>query len=121
MKTFHITRPDESIRPALIDKINNLTKPKGSLGILEELALQIGIVEEGVSLSPKEITWQQISNFLHGGAGVNFLCRQHGFTLKIVDAGVDYDLPYEKGIINMKVRKSTRNYLHEAAMTEEEM
>ena len=139
MKTFHITRPDESIRPALIDKINNLTKPKGSLGILEELALQIGliqqtlspalkhpqniifaadhgIVEEGVSLSPKEITWQQISNFLHGGAGVNFLCRQHGFTLKIVDAGVDYDLPYEKGIINMKVRKSTRSYLHEAAM-----
>ena len=144
MKTFKIVRPDESIRPALIDKINNLTKPKGSLGTLEELALQIGwiqqtlsptlrhpqniifaadhgIVEEKVSLSPKEITWQQISNFLHGGAGVNFLCRQHGFTLKIVDAGVDYDLPYDKGIINMKVRKSTRNYLYEAAMTEEEM
>lgn len=55
------------------------------------------------------------------GAGVNFLCRQHGFELKIVDAGVDYDLPYEKGIINMKVRKGTRNYLHEAAMTETEM
>ena len=144
MKTFHISRPNEAIRPALIDKINNLTKPKGSLGTLESLTLQIGliqqtltptlqhpqniifaadhgIVEEGVSLSPKEITWQQISNFLHGGAGVNFLCRQHGFTLKIVDAGVDYDLPYEKGIINMKVRKGTRSYLHEAAMTEEEM
>ena len=144
MKTFHISRPDEAIRPALIDKINNLTKPKGALGALESLALQIGliqqtltptlqhpqnvifaadhgIVEEGVSLSPKEITWQQISNFLHGGAGVNFLCRQHGFTLKIVDAGVDYDLPDEKGIIDMKVRKGTRNYLHEAAMTEEEM
>ena len=144
MKTFHISRPNEAIRPALIDKINNLTKPKGSLGTLESLELQIGliqqtltptlqhpqniifaadhgIVEEGVSLSPKEITWQQISNFLHGGAGVNFLCRQHGFTLKIVDAGVDYDLPYEKGIINMKVRKGTRSYLHEAAMTEEEM
>ena len=144
MKTFHISRPNEAIRPALIDKINNLTKPKGSLGTLESLALQIGLIqqtltptlqhpqniifaadhgiaEEGVSLSPKEITWQQISNFLHGGAGVNFLCRQHGFTLKIVDAGVDYDLPYEKGIINMKVRKGTRSYLHEAAMTEEEM
>ena len=144
MKAFHIIRPAETIRPALIDKIDNLTKPKGSLGTLEELALQIGliqqtltpslqypqniifaadhgIVEEGVSLSPKEITWQQISNFLHGGAGVNFLCRQHGFTLKIVDAGVDYDLPYEKGIINMKVRKGTRSYLHEAAMTENEM
>ena len=144
MKTFHISRPNEAIRPALIDKINNLTKPKGSLGTLESLALQIGliqqtltptlqhpqniifaadhgIVEEGVSLSPKEITWQQISISLHGGADVNFLCRQHGFTLKIVDAGVDYDLPYEKGIINMKVRKGTRSYLHEAAMTEEEM
>lgn len=144
MKTFHISRPDETIRTALIDKIDNLTKPKGALGTLERLALQIGliqqtttptlqrpqniifaadhgIVEEGVSLSPKEITWQQISNFLHGGAGVNFLCRQHGFTLKIVDAGVDYDLPYEKGIINMKVRKGTRSYLHEAAMTGEEM
>lgn len=144
MKTFDIIGPDEAIRPALVEKINNLTKPKGSLGMLESLALQVGliqqnltpilqhpqniifaadhgIVEEGVSLSPKEITWQQISNFLHGGAGVNFLCRQHGFTLKIVDAGVDYDLPYEKGIINMKVRKGTRNYLHEAAMTETEM
>ena len=79
MKTFHIELPDLQIREALIDKINNLTKPKGSLGVLEELALQIGliqqtlsptlrhphnilfaadhgIVEEGVSKSPKEIT-----------------------------------------------------------------
>lgn len=144
MKTFHIQKPDDCIREALTDKINNLTKPKGSLGTLEELALRIGliqqtlmpvlqhpqniifaadhgIVDEGVSLSPKEITWQQISNFLHGGAGINFLCRQHGFELKIVDAGVDYDLPYEKGIINKKVRRGSRNYLYEAAMTEEEM
>ena len=139
MKTFHIQKPDEAIKEALIDKINNLTKPKGSLGRLEEIALQIGliqqslsprlthpqniifaadhgIVEEKVSPSPKEVTWQQISNFLHGGAGINFLCRQHGFTLKIVDAGVDYDLPYEKGIINMKVGRGTRNFLYEAAM-----
>ena len=140
---FHINLPDKGIKPALWDKINNLTKPKGSLGRLEELALQIGliqqtlspslrhpqniifaadhgIVEEGVSLSPKEVTWQQISNFLHGGAGINFLCRQHGFTLKIVDAGVDYDLPYDKGIINFKVRRGTQNYLHGPAMTKEE-
>lgn len=144
MKTFHIEKLDENLRPSIIDKINNLTKPKGSLGRLEEIALQIaliqqtltpalhkpqniifaadhGIVDEGVSLSPKEVTWQQLSNFLHGGAGVNFLCRQHGFELKIVDAGVDYDLPYEKGIIDMKVRRGTRNYLYEAAMTQEEM
>lgn len=144
MKTFHIQQPDEAIKESLINKINYLTKPKGSLGRLEEIALQIGliqqslspelnnpqniifaadhgIVEEKVSPSPKEVTWQQISNFLHGGAGINYLCRQHGFVLKIVDAGVDYDLPYEKGIINKKVRKGTRNFLHEAAMTPEEM
>ncbi len=144
MKTFSITHPDEAIRPLLLDKINNLTKPKGSLGQLEDVALQIGwiqqtttptlqspqnilfaadhgIVEEGVSFSPKEVTWQQISNFLQGGAGVNFLCRQHGFKLKIVDAGVDYTLPYKKGIIDMKVRRGTRNFLHTAAMTPEEM
>ncbi|MGN0310570.1 MAG: nicotinate-nucleotide--dimethylbenzimidazole phosphoribosyltransferase, partial [Bacteroides sp.] len=144
MKEFHITAPNEQIRPQLEGKINNLTKPKGSLGMLEELALQIGLIQqtlspklshpqniifaadhgivaEGVSVSPKEITWQQIYNFLQGGAGVNFLCRQHGFELKIVDAGVDYDLPYERGIINRKVRRGTANFLHGAAMTEEEM
>ena len=102
------------LEQAAREKIDNLTKPKGSLGRLEELALQVcmiqqtlspslnnpynllfaadhGIVEEKVSASPKEITWQQISNFLHGGAGINFLCRQHGFRLEIIDAGVDYD------------------------------
>ena len=144
MKQIEIPAPNEQIRPLLEQKINNLTKPKGSLGMLEELALQIGLIQqtltpqlchpqniifaadhgivaEGVSVSPKEITWQQIFNFLHGGAGVNFLCRQHGFELKIVDAGVDYDLPYERGIINRKVRRGTANFLHEAAMSEEEM
>ena len=145
MKEFNI-KPihDPQFELEVIDKIDNLTKPKGSLGRLEELAKQIcmiqhtlsprlsnpynilfasdhGIVEEGVSVSPKEITWQQLYNFLDGGAGINFLCRQHGFELMLVDAGVDYDLPYDRGIINMKVRKSTRNYLHEAAMTKEEM
>lgn len=144
MKQIEIPAPNEQIRPLLEQKINNLTKPKGSLGRLEELALQIGLIQqtltpqlhhpqniifaadhgivaEGVSVSPKEITWQQICNFLHGGAGVNFLCRQHGFELKIVDAGVDYDLPYDRGIINRKVRRGTANFLHEAAMSEEEM
>ena len=104
MKTFKIIRPDENIRPALIDKINNLTKPKGSLGTLEELALQIGWIQQ--TLSP---TLQHPQNII--------FAADHG----IVDAGVDYNLPYDTGIIDMKVRKSTRNYLHEAAMTEEEM
>ena len=49
MKTFDIIGPDEAIRPALVEKINNLTKPKGSLGVLEELALQIGLIQQTLS------------------------------------------------------------------------
>lgn len=145
MKQFHIQKPDEHIREALQEKIDDLTKPKGSLGRLEDLALQVGLIqqtlspslrqpfnlifaadhgitEEGVSVSPKEVTWQQCIHFIKSnGGGVNFLCRQHGFTLRVIDAGVDYDFPPELGIIDQKVRKGTRNYLHEAAMTREEM
>ncbi|MEG0519495.1 MAG: nicotinate-nucleotide--dimethylbenzimidazole phosphoribosyltransferase [Bacteroidales bacterium] len=141
---FKITKPDEAIKEKLIDKINNLTKPKGSLGMLEEIALQIGLIQqtllptlrnphnilyaadhgvvvEGVSFSPKEVTWQQIGNFLKGGAGINFLCRQHGFQLKIVDAGVDFDFPDGCGVIDLKVAKGTKNYVYEPAMTMEQM
>ena len=143
MLTFDIARPDEGLRAELTEKINNLAKPKGSLGRLEELAMQIGLVQqtlsprlerpmnvifaadhgiadEGVSLSPKEVTRQVVFNFLSGGAGVCFLARQHGFGMKIVDAGVDYDFPPRDGLIEHKIRKGTRNFLHEAAMTEDE-
>lgn len=144
MIKFNIERPDENISDKLIDKINNLTKPKGSLGRLEELARQIGLIQqtlspklshpvnviyasdhgiadEGVSLSPKEVTRQVVYNFLNGGAGVCYLARQHGFEIKIVDGGVDYDFPENPRIINRKIRKGTRNFLYEAAMTYEEM
>ncbi|MDR2119036.1 MAG: nicotinate-nucleotide--dimethylbenzimidazole phosphoribosyltransferase [Tannerellaceae bacterium] len=144
MKTFHIEKPGEAIREQLLDKINNLTKPQGSLGRLEELALRIGliqqtdrpsllnphhilfaadhgIVEEGVSVAPKAVTRQQTENFVQGGAAINFLCRQHGFTLKVVDAGVDADFPPSLDIIDRKVRKGTRNFLHGDALTEEEL
>ena len=143
MIQFHIKSPDRTIEAAIREKIDNLTKPKGSLGRLEEFATKIcliqqtltpelrrphnvlfaadhGILEEGVSVSPKEVTWQQLSHFSKGGAGINFLCDQHGFRLVLVDAGVDYDIPHGHGIIDMKVRKGTRNFLHEGAMTEEE-
>jgi len=144
MVEFSIEKPDEEVRFYLKEKIDNLTKPKGSLGALEDIAMQIGwiqqslspklnnpyhivfagdhgIAAEGVSPSPQEVTYQMIANFLEGGAGINFLARQHNINLQIVDAGVNYDFEPETNIINKKIRKSTRNYLHEAAMTEEEM
>jgi len=144
MITFQIEKPDTAILAELEDKINNLTKPKGSLGRLEEIALQIGwiqqslspelsrpfnvifaadhgISDEGVSKSPKEVTRQVIHNFLNGGAGICFLARQHDIELKIVDSGVDFDFPPIPQLINKKIRKGTRNYLYEPALTHEEM
>lgn len=144
MIRFHIESPCTSIKEALIDKINNLTKPKGSLGTLEDIALQVGLIQqtlspelhhpvnvifasdhgiadEGVSKTPKAVTPQVVHNFLSGGAGVCFLARQHGVELKIVDSGVDFDFPSIPQIIDRKIRKGTRNFLHEAAMTIEEM
>ncbi len=145
MRNFRIERPDEALRPLLQQKIDNLTKPKGSLGQLERIALRVGmiqqtltpelhapqnllfaadhgIVDEGISLSPKEITWQQTLHFVRsGGTGIGFLCRQHGFRLKVIDAGVDFDFPAGCGIIDRKIRKGTSNYLHGAAMTAEEL
>ena len=143
MTEFKIERPDERLRPTIQDKIDNLNKPKGSLGVLEELAMQVcliqqtltpslahpchlllggdhGIEREGVSVSPREVTWQQMINFTRGGGGVNMFCRQHGFKLRIVDVGVDYDLSAVPGIIHRKIAQGTRNFLYEPAMTEEE-
>lgn len=140
MRTFDIKIPDKKITAALQDKIDNLTKPKGSLGRLEALAVQIGtiqqtlspelnrpqnivfaadhgIVVEGVSFSAPEVTAQQIYNFLKGGAGINMFARQHNFGLKVVDCGVNADFGNLPGLIDRKIRKSTGNYLHEPAMT----
>lgn len=143
MKTFDIQPVNTSLKTAIQEKIDNLNKPKGSLGRLEELAMQIcliqqtlepslahpchlllggdhGIEREGVSVSPREVTWQQMINFSQGGGGVNMFCRQHGFNLRIIDVGVDYDLSNIPGIINRKIACGTNNFLYEPAMSEEE-
>ena len=141
--TFKIAAPDEALRPRIQEKIDNLNKPKGSLGRLESLAMQVcmvqqtlepslahpchlllggdhGIEREGVSVSPREVTWQQMVNFTHGGGGVNMFCRQHGFKLRIVDVGVDHDLSSTPGIIDRKIARGTQNFLYGPAMTEEQ-
>ena len=151
MKAFDIHPTDQSLQGAIQEKIDNLNKPKGSLGRLEELAMQVcliqqslepslahpchlllggdhGIEREGVSVSPREVTWQQMINFTHGGGGVNMFCRQHGFKLRIVDVGVDYDFSSPQspsfrgdgGIIDRKIARGTKNFLYEPAMSEEE-
>ena len=143
MKEFNISSIERSMQAAIQEKIDNLNKPKGSLGRLEELAMQIcliqqtlepslahpchlllggdhGIEREGVSVSPREVTWQQMINFTRGGGGVNMFCRQHGFKLRVVDVGVDYDLSKVDGIIDRKIARGTKNFLYEPAMSEEE-
>jgi nicotinate-nucleotide--dimethylbenzimidazole phosphoribosyltransferase len=79
-----------------------------------------GIEREGVSVSPREVTWQQMINFTKGGGGVNMFCRQHGFDLSIVDVGVDYDLSAYPAIQNRKIARGTKNFLYEPAMSKKE-
>lgn len=142
-RTFNIQTPEKRIVPYLIEKIDNLTKPKGSLGRLEELAIQIGTIQqtlsptlqkpyhiifcgdhgitaEGVSYSPAEVTPQMVFNFMEGGAGINFLARQHNINVKVVDSGINYDFNNLEGLIDLKIRRGTRNYMHEKAITHKE-
>ena len=143
MRNIEIQPVDWSFEKTVQQKIDNLNKPKGSLGRLEELAMQLcliqqtltpstahpchlllgsdhGIEREGVSVSPREVTWQQMVNFTLGGGGVNMFCRQHGFHLRIVDVGVDHDLSSIPGIIDRKIAHGTSNFLYEPAMTSEQ-
>ncbi|HAA13760.1 MAG TPA: nicotinate-nucleotide--dimethylbenzimidazole phosphoribosyltransferase [Cytophagales bacterium] len=124
----------------LWDKINNKTKPMGALGRLEEIAVQIGLIQnsldpvlhaphilvfagdhgiakEGVSAYPQEVTHQMVLNFLAGGAAINVLAQQHGIQLSVIDAGVNYDFKDQPGLINQKVDPGTSNFLFGDAMT----
>jgi len=124
-------------------RLDNLTKPQGSLGRLEELAKHIveitrvknpmlvhkviftvagdhGVVEEGVSAFPKEVTPQMVYNFLNGGAGINVLARHVGARVVVIDAGVASDLIPAPHLIIKKVGYGTKNMAKGPAMTREE-
>ncbi|MDX8341078.1 nicotinate-nucleotide--dimethylbenzimidazole phosphoribosyltransferase [Draconibacterium sp. IB214405] len=132
-----------TLKDQLQHKIDNKTKPLGSLGLLEELALKIGLVQntlspkiekqahlvfaadhgladEGISPYPKDVTWQMVMNFCAGGASINVFCRQNEMELKVYDVGVDYNFTDELPVINAKVANGSRNMRKEPAMTSEE-
>lgn len=141
MKTFTIHPVSRKLQVAVQHRIDQKTKPLGALGQLEKIAFQIaliqgntspqlikphllvfaadhGIAREGVSAYPQEVTFQMVMNFLNGGAAINVFCRQHRISIKIVDAGVNYEFPrYAANLINHKIANGTKSFLHEPAMS----
>jgi nicotinate-nucleotide--dimethylbenzimidazole phosphoribosyltransferase len=134
---------DELIRARALKRLDNLTKPLGALGRLESLAAQLcaiqgslnvaidqplglvfaadhGAASRGVSAYPKEVTVQMVGNFLRGGAAISVLAKLHGIDLWIVDAGVDGDCAPHPRLIDAKIRRGTRDFLEQAAMTSTE-
>lgn len=141
----HITpTADAALSQALLDAINNKTKPLGSLGRLETLAVQLGLIQgttririadpailvfagdhgvvaEGVSAYPQDVTWQMVENFLADGAAINVFARQNGCALHVVDAGVNHDFRVRPGLLDRKVANGTRNFAAEPAMSRQQL
>ncbi len=134
---------DLSLLAAAQAKLDNKTKPLGSLGRIEEFGRRVaaisgsmkpdlskkviytfagdhGVVAEGVSAFPKEVTPQMIFNFLNGGAGVNVLARHAGAEVRVVDMGVDFDFGILPGLIDRKIARGTKNLAKEPAMSRSE-
>lgn len=143
-RTIASIRPvDTSLKPDIQAHLDDLTKPPGSLGRLEEIAMQYclirktrepvitgkqifcfggdhGVAAEGVSAYPKEVTPQMVMNMAGGGAAINVLARHAGAELTVVDIGVDDDLEGLEGLCRKKVRAGTDNIAKGPAMTVEE-
>ena len=133
---------DKEVIEKIQKRLDNLTKPLGSLGRMEEIVKQIGgitgevfpsvknktvvimcadngVVDEGVSSCPKSVTATVTKNFMKGFTGINVFSRHAEANIKVIDIGVDDDI-FEEGIINKKIRKSTWNMAKGPAMSREE-
>ncbi len=128
----------------LQQKIDNKTKPVGALGMLETLALQIGVIQNTLSPQihkphivvfaadhgiaatglvnpyPQAVTAQMVLNFIQGGAAINIFCRQNNIALTVVDAGVNFDFETDVKINHVKIAKATCNYLEAPAMSKQQ-
>jgi nicotinate-nucleotide--dimethylbenzimidazole phosphoribosyltransferase len=140
-----VTPTDADAARSARDRQNQLTKPPGSLGALEDLGVQLaaiagsvlppvpspvtiavfagdhGVVAEGVTAWPQDVTVQMLANFATGGAAINVLARCMGADITVVDVGVATDPPMAlPGVVDRRVRRGTRNFATEAAMTADE-
>ncbi len=141
---FTVRPVDNSLDAELQHKIDNKTKPLGSLGQLERIAHKVGRIQNtlspkfthphmlifagdhgaataGISAYPQDVSWQMVENYLQGGAGANVFSRNNGMAMVVVDAGVAHEFGEREGLINAKISPTgTRNYLVEPAMTREQ-
>ena len=144
MQAFHIPPPgNPELAGRLKHKIDRKTKPLGALGMLEGLALRIGMMQgtetprmsaphllvfagdhgvahAGVSAYPQEVTWQMVMNYLGGGAAVNVFARASGCELRVIDAGVNHVFAPDPHLIEHKIAMGTKNFIDEPAMSREQ-
>lgn len=134
------TTANAQLAQALDNAINYKTKPLGSLGALEALAKQIGLIQatrnitlsnptilvfaadhgvvaEGISAYPQDVTWQMVENFLAGGGAINVFAAQAGCALRVIDAGVNHAFGPRDGLVDRKLANGTHNFAHQAAMS----
>jgi len=138
-----ITSPDEKLFKQARERLDQMAIPRGSLGRLEECAQRVvaitgtmkpsvaqktivvfagdhGVVEEGVSAFPQDVTCQMVANFIQGGAGINVLARHTGAQVLVVDMGVAGEISSREGFLLKKIAGGTQNMRKGPAMSREQ-
>ncbi len=138
-----IKKPDQAVKKSALERLAQQARPVGSLGVLEAVGAKLaaitgsldikfkkkiivicagdhGVVAEGVSIFPQEVTSQMVLNFVGGGASINVLAGHAGASVKVADFGVNCDFDPDLPIFHTKIRKGTSNFTILPAMTREE-